>query len=89
MFSPDTTVSIDQLNVHIAVIRFLYFERNVLHRDISRGNVMFPTQSARPHGEGVDRAKQLQVQSSDMCCVKYLLEMYVLSNPAKRLLYEK
>ena len=56
-----------------AVLRYLRFERHVLHRDISIGNVLYnpPSPTRAPPGGAKNKMRQPEDQS--LCFIRYLL----------------
>jgi len=61
-----------------AVLRFLRFEREILHRDISKGNIMVsedgPSTSATIDAESVGVHENSLTKEVRFCFVKYLLK---------------
>jgi hypothetical protein len=66
------------------VLRYLRFERSILHRDISKGNVLYveddlsPSTGTMSDAQDGGASKMAQPKGVPLCFVKYLLgERYV------------
>jgi hypothetical protein len=76
----------DMLTI-LQVLRYLRFERNILHRDISKGNILYIPEPRSPL-PGDHSSPALGTEGDSLCFVKYFLggryvytyQYWVLSN---------
>jgi len=63
----------------IVVLRYLRVQRKVLHRDISKGNILYIEEDTRnPADAGSGVAKMTEGKEIRLCFIKYLLGGYVI-----------
>ena len=60
------------------MLRYLRSDRNVIHRDISKGNVLYLEDPIHPQADPADSWKDTKPKEVPLCFIKYLLrERYV------------